>query len=59
MAKVNLNKEQDEAARKGLSSVNREAKVKAERKEKLKNEEVKVKSMDYIFGKTDVNPLDS
>lgn len=57
MAKSNLNIDNDIALRKGTSAV---YKVEANRKfvqEQLKDEAIKKATMDFIFGLSDVNPI--
>lgn len=57
MAKSNLNVDNDIALRKGISAV---YKVECDRKavqEQLKDSAVKQATMDFIFGKSNVNPI--
>lgn len=57
MAKTNLNSENDIALRRGLSAVYRVECDKKAVQEQLKDESIKQATMDFIFGKTDVNPI--
>ena len=55
--KSDINTENDKANRAGVSAVYKSQKLKAERKITLKDEETKQKTLDFIFGKSDENPL--
>jgi len=55
--KENPNKQNDELSSKERSEVNRHLKRKSHVKEVLTNKENKQKLMDFIFGKSEENPL--
>jgi hypothetical protein len=57
MAKFDLNKESDIALRKGNSAVYASEKAKKSMKEQLSNDETKQATMDFIFGKSEENPI--
>ena len=55
--KSDINAENDKANRAGASAVYKSQKAKTGRKTALKDEETKQKTLDFIFGKSDENPL--
>ena len=55
--KSDINAENDKANRAGVSAVYKSQKLKTGRKNTLKDEETKQKTLDFIFGKSDENPL--
>jgi hypothetical protein len=55
--KTDVNKENDEIMRKGLSALYKQDKEIKERRAKMEKEGVKEQVMDFIFGKSDYNPL--
>lgn len=57
MRKSELTKEADSFNRKGSSALYKEEKVKKSVTTALLDTDVKSAAMDYIFGKTDENPL--
>lgn len=57
MAKFDLNKQNDEMLRKGSSELYKIEKEKARKKEILSNGDNKQKLMNFLFGKSEVNPL--
>ena len=56
--KADLNKENDSILRKGASAVYSIKKSEEKKAVKLKDAEIKQKTLDYIFGKSDENPLE-
>ncbi len=57
MAKTDLNKESDIALRKGNSAVYQMEKAKKSMKAQLANPETKQATLDFIFGKSEENPI--
>ena len=57
MAKFDLNKENDEALRKGTSAVYKADKTTKSVKAQLVKAETKQATLDFIFGKTTENPI--
>jgi hypothetical protein len=57
MAKFDLNKESDIALRKGSSAVYKSEKAKKSMKDQLSNAETKQATLDFIFGKSEENPI--
>ncbi len=57
MAKTNLNGENDIALRKGNSAVYQMEKAKKSMKAQLANPETKQATLDFIFGKSEENPI--
>ena len=57
MAKFDLNKESDIALRKGESAVYQMEKAKKSMKEQLSDAETKQATLDFIFGKSEENPI--
>ena len=57
MAKTNLNSDNDIALRKGSSAVYQVEKARKSMKEQLSNPETKQATLDFIFGKTQENPI--
>lgn len=57
MAKTDLNKESDIALRKGNSAVYQMEKAKKSMKDQLSNAETKQATLDFIFGKSEENPI--
>ena len=57
MAKTNLNSDNDIALRKGSSAVYQVEKAKKSMKEQLNNPETKQATLDFIFGKSEENPI--
>ena len=55
--KSDLHKENDEAIRKGNSAVYKADKIAKSVKAQLANAETKQNTLDFIFGKTTVNPI--
>ena len=55
--KSDINAENDKANRAGVSAVYKSQKLSTGRKNTLKDEETKQKTLDFIFGKSTVNPL--
>lgn len=55
--KTDVNKESDEMMRKGLSHLYATKKVSEAKRERMKNPETKKAVMEYIFGKSNENPL--
>ena len=57
MAKFDLNKESDIALRKGNSAVYQMEKAKKSMKTQLLNADTKQATLDFIFSKTEENPI--
>ncbi len=57
MAKFDLNKESDIALRKGNSAVYKADKIAKSVKAQLNVEDTKQKTLDFIFGKSEENPI--
>ena len=57
MAKFDLNKESDIALRKGNSAVYQMEKAKKSMKDQLRNAETRQATLDFIFGKSEENPI--
>lgn len=55
--KSNVNEENDKIQRAGISALYKETKAKKSKQELLKDDEIKQKTMDFIFGKSEENPL--
>lgn len=55
--KSDLNKENDAAYRAGVSAVYGQNKKNKSKQNALKDEEVKQQTLDFIFGKSEINPL--
>lgn len=53
------NRNEDKIRKAGATKTDVSAKIAAAKKEMLRNPETKQQLMDYILGKTDVNPLES
>lgn len=57
MAKTNLNGENDIALRKGSSAVYQSEKAKKSMKDQLADKETRQKTLDFIFGVSEENPI--
>lgn len=57
--KSDINKENDIMSRKGLSAIHSDKKIKSAKKEELSKEGKKEELMDWLFGKSDKNPLEN
>lgn len=57
--KADLNTKNDKMLRAGASALYKEQKLKKCKREMLKDEETKAKTLEFIFGKSDENPLES
>ena len=57
MAKTDLNKESDIALRKGNSAVYQMEKAKKSMKDQLADKETRQKTLDFIFGVSEENPI--
>lgn len=55
--KSDVNVENDKAIRNGVSAVYHTEKAKKSMQGQLSNEEVKNATLDFIFGRSDVNPI--
>lgn len=55
--KSELNKDNDIMSRKGLSELYKSKKEIKRKVDLLQDKDIKQKTMDFIFGKTDENPL--
>jgi hypothetical protein len=55
--KSNANEENDKIQRAGISALYKETKAKKSKQELLKDDEIKQKTLDFIFGKSEENPL--
>lgn len=57
MAKTNLNSENDVALRRGTSAVYQAEKNRKSMKDQLADKEIKQKTLDFIFGISEENPI--
>lgn len=57
MAKTNLNSENDVALRRGSSAVYQAEKNRKSMKDQLADKETKQKTLDFIFGISEENPI--